>query len=416
MIRATNKYNKPSLAVKLFMVMALLVLFAACEKEATEEPIVDRCNPSQVRGELIETRYTMSVTPDQLQTILSQSGGAIPFGLVLDYTVDIYTLSYLTLDKDSVLSPVSGVLFIPRGLDTLDLLSTQHGTTFKRDQVGSVNAVYALDGMITAMNGYLVVSPDYLGLGVSLGLHPYLHAELSANPVVDIIRAARKYACQNDLILSDKLFLAGYSEGGYVTLATQKIMEKDYADEFHLTAVAPMAGPHDLLGTTLNLLTRHYYDNPAYLVYLVAAYNEIYGWDQLTYIFQEPYASAVPGLLTGDLSGAEINAQLTTDLDSLFNPVFKNSFLAGDEEVLEAALRNNSTLDWGPIAPVRLIHGTADSTVFYDNSVVAYESMLANGGLSVDLIPLFGANHETAAFPAYYFAIQWFDSLRATNE
>jgi len=407
--------RNPHLFVRTLIVISLLVGMLSCEKEATEEPEVELCNTEGSAGELLSATYTMTLTPEQLESILAQGGGAIPFGLVLEYSVDVYIVSYMTLNNESELTEVSGVMFIPQGIDTLDLLSAQHGTVFKRDQVGSVNPVYAIDGMITAMNGYMVVSPDYLGLGDSQGLHPYLQAELSANPVMDMIRAARIYACQNELILSDKLFLAGYSEGGYVTLASQKIMESDYSDEFQLTAVAPMAGPHDLLGMTQNLLARHSYNNPAYLVYLVAAYNEIYEWDRLADIFQEPYAAVIPGLLEGNLNGAEINAELTTDLDSLFNSEFKNSFLAGEESQLEAALVSNSPLDWGPIAPVRLIHGTADSTVFYENSVEAYESMRANGGVSVDLIPLFGLNHETAAFLAYYFAIQWFDSLRAAN-
>ena len=407
-------YRSTPRLLQYLLILVLVVLVVSCEKEAVEEPEIDPCNPEGVPGELLEATYFMSFTPEQVQSYLSAFGA--PIGLQVDYTVDIYQVAYQTLDKAGSLTNVSGAMFIPRGLDTLDLLSVQHGTIFKRDQVGSVNPLFALDGMITAMNGYLVVVPDYLGLGDSQVLHPYLHAELSANAVIDMIRAARIYACQNEVALTERLFLAGYSEGGYVTLVSQMIMETEYAEEFQLTAVAPMAGPHDLVGSTRNLLKRESYANPAYLVYLVGAYNDIYEWDQLADIFQEPYATNIPDLLDGSLNASEINARLTTDLDSLFKPEFRTSFLAGQEELIEGALRENSPLDWGPIAPVRLIHGTADSTVFYENSVTVYQSMISNGGLSVDLIPLFGADHGTAAFPAYYFAIQWFDSLRTSSQ
>ncbi|MCF6238757.1 MAG: prolyl oligopeptidase family serine peptidase [Candidatus Marinimicrobia bacterium] len=388
---------------------------SSCDKEANEEPVVDLCNTPDAPGELLEATSFFSYAPGDIETVLSMYGAPIGLDLNLNYTVDTYQISYNTLDINGELTGASGLMLIPRGLDTLDLLSIQHGTVFKREQVGSTHPYFSPDGLITAMNGYLVVAPDYLGLGDSQLLHPYLHAGLSANAVMDLIRAARIYACQNELIISDRLFMAGYSEGGYVTLATQKIMETEHATEFQLTGVAPMAGPHDLLGSTLELLNRSYCNNPAYLAYIVTAYDDIYGWDRLDDIFQQPYAQRIPDLFDGTRDGTQINANLTSNLDSLFVPEFKLSFYAGGEEQLEAALIDNSPLGWGPIAPVRLFHGTADSTVFFENSEVAYASMLANGGLSVDLVALAGADHGTAVFPAYYFAMQWFDSLRTAD-
>jgi pimeloyl-ACP methyl ester carboxylesterase len=354
----------------------------------------------------------MSFSPEEIQPYLGFVGA--PLGMELSYTVDIYKLSYQTVDKAGGVSRVSGVMFIPQGLETLDLLSVQHGTVFKRDEVGSVNPLYALDGLIVAMNGYLVAEADYLGLGESQELHPYLLAEAEANPVIDMIRAVRSYGLENELTLRDSLFLAGYSEGGYVTLATQKLMESEYSGEFALKAVAPMAGPYDLVGTTRNLLDRSSYDNPAYLAYVISAYNDFYGWNALPEIFREPYASRIPDLVDGEHSGSAVNDQLTRDLDSLLQPAFKTDFLAGESDLL-AALMENSLLEWAPQAPVRLIHGTADSTVFYANSEAAYESLRANGGQQVDLVPLSGADHASAAFTAYYLAIEWFDSLRTAS-
>jgi len=213
-------------------------------------------------------------------------------------------------------------------------------------------------------------------------------------------------------MLTDRLFLAGYSEGGFVTLATHKAMESEYSDEFQPTAVAPMAGPYDLLTSTRSILNRSRYNNPFYLALTIVSYNDIYGWDRLDEIFQEPYASRIPGLFDGSYGGGDINDSLTTYIDSLFTAEFKTSFLAGEETAIEAALTENSPLNWGPIAPVRLFHGTKDSTVYYDNSLTAYESMQSNGGLSVDLVSLLGADHGSAVLPAYYLAINWFDSLR----
>jgi hypothetical protein len=395
------------------VILSFVLLFGVSSCETDEEQ-VDLCNSDGAPGELISANYFASFTPEQVTTYLRLYGA--PLGLVPDYSVDVYQVAYKTLDKDNELTDASGVLFIPQGIDTLDLLSIQHGTVFKRDEVGSVNPLfYAFDGMIAAMSGYVVIEPDYLGLGSSPGLHPYLHAELSANAVIDGIRAARIYSCQNEVLLSGDLYLAGYSEGGFVTLATHKIIESEYPVEFQLMAVAPMAGPHDLLQTTRSIIDRKEYAIPAYLAYLVQAYDSIYEWGRLDEIFMEPYATRIPEVVNGSFGGSEINDTLTSIIDSLFVSEFKTSFLSGEETQITNALVENSPLDWGPVAPVRLFHGTNDSTVYYENSVTAYESMRANGGLSVELVPLSGADHGSAAFPAYYLALQWFDSLRTAN-
>jgi len=397
----------------LILMLSSLLLITACEKDGNEELDINSCNPVGLPGELLEANYTLTFNPAQIEPYLSAFGA--PAFLDLEYSVDAYSVSYMTLNKNEELTRVSGVMFIPRDIDTLDLISVQHGTVIKRDQVGSVTPWYSLDGLIVAMNGYLVIAPDYLGLGDSQILHPFLHAKLSANPVIDFIRATRVYACENEIILSDNLFLVGYSEGGFVSLATQKIIEAEYSDEIQLTGVAPMAGPHDLSWSTHDLLNRHTYNNPAYLAYIVVAYNDIYEWNRISEIFQEPYASLIPGLYDGNHEGSEINNQLTNAVDQLFLPEFRTSFLAGEEAQIESTLVENSALGWGPIAPVRLIHGTSDSTVLYENSVNAYNSLRDNGGVSVDLIALPGTDHESAAFLAYFLAIEWFDSLRTAQ-
>jgi len=389
------------------LILILLVAFIGCEKN---EP-VDDCNPPGVQGELVEATLILTITPDLVQGYLSQYGALSGFDL--QYSVDAYSISYTTLDKNGDLTPASGAMFIPRGLDSYDMVSVQHGTASKRDEVGSANPIYAFDALLYAMNGYMAVAPDYLGLGDSEMIHPYLNAQLSANAVMDMIRATRKYACTNDLVLSENLFLAGYSEGGYVTMAAHQIMETDHSEEFQLTGVAPMSGPYDLLNTTRNVLELETYSSPALLAFVMAAYNDVYEWNRLDDIFNEPYATLIPGIFDGSQSIGDANKQLPKHLDSLFQSTFTTSFLQGGEPVMQAVLEENTLLGWGPIAPVRLFHGTSDDIVAYENSAAAYASMRENGGLSVDLIPLLGATHTTGFLPSLLLSEAWFDSLRA---
>ena len=393
----------------LYLILCLSFLILSCDPENEED--LDLCNPAETAGEVIESKFLGSYGPDQVRYYLDLFGA--PPGLTPDYAVDAYKIVYKSRDLEGELVTASGVLFIPEELDTLSLLSIQHGTEFHRDQVGSVNALYAFDGLITAMAGYMVFEPDGLGLGESAGIHPYLHAELSANPVIDGIRAARHYACQEGISLDGNLFLAGYSEGGFVTMAAHKAIEEGLQAEFQLTAVAPMAGPYDLVGTTRSILNRQQYSNPGYIAYVAAAYNDIYGWDKLDEIFREPYASRIPAILNGEFSGDAINDSLTTYLDSLFRPTFRESFLVGEMSEFRTALQSNSLLNWGPVTPVRLYHGTHDSTVYFQNTLTAFDSLSAYGALDIGLVPLPGADHLSGAFPSYYLALNWFDSLKS---
>ncbi len=394
----------------LVLIMLSVTLYTGCENE--DDPVA--CNTVDEAGELVEATFQLSLTPAQVEPYLAPFGA--PLGFSLTHSADAYKIHYKTRDINGDLVLASGVMFLPQGVETLDLVSIQHGTALKRENTGSVNPFYAMDGIMFAMSGFMAVAPDYIGLGVSEEIHPYLHAELTANAVVDMLRAARIYACDNDLELNDELFLAGYSEGGYATMAAQKFIEADYSDEFQLTAVAPMSGPYDLLGSTRNFLSRDTYDIPAFLAYVVVAYDDIYGWNRLTDIFNEPYASMLPGLYDGSQSLSDVNDQFPTSLDSLFKADFTTAFLAEQEVAVQQALEENTLLDWGPVAPVRLYHGTADSTVSIDNTLNAYASLQANGGTSVELVTLLGADHTGGFIPSMILAEAWFDSIRMANQ
>ena len=397
-----------------FFIFSLMILSLAVYTGCVNNDDPLTCNTIGEAGELVEATFQMSLTPAQVEPYLSLFGA--PIGYTLTHSTDAYKIHYMTRDKNGDLTLASGVMFVPQGVETVDLVSVQHGTALKRENTGSVNPLYAMDGIMFSMSGFMAVAPDYIGLGISEDIHPYLHAELTTNAVVDMLRAARIYACENDIEISDNLFMAGYSEGGYATMAAHKLIEADYSDEFQLTAVAPMSGPYDLIGSTRALLSRDAFDIPAYLAYVVVAYDDIYGWNRLDDIFNEPYASMFPGLFDGSLELGDVNDELPTAIDALFKTDFITAFLAGREGAIQQALEENTLLEWGPVAPVRLYHGTADSTVSIENTLSAYASLQSNGGTSVELVSLLGADHTGGFIPSMILAEAWFDSIRTASQ
>src|SRR6185369_398821 len=97
--------------------------------------------------------------------------------------------------------------------------------------------------------------------------HPYLHAKTSASAVVDLLRAVKSYCAANSIPLSGKLFLAGYSEGGYATMAATREIQERFAAELPITASAPMAGPYDLSGTLVDILDSATYPSPGLIAF-----------------------------------------------------------------------------------------------------------------------------------------------------
>ncbi len=398
----TTPYIK---TVSFFLFLLVLTSCSDTNKNTTS------CGPETGRGHILSVFSYGTIPADHLQQQLND--WEIDIGMVPVNDVQVYKIVYETMDWTGAPRQASGALYIPdaetkRGFP---LLSSQHGTETKRDHVASVTPLIGFDALFSASTGYVACSPDYLGMGVSTDVfHPYIHASV-ADAVVDFIRAAKSFCCLNDIKLNEQLFLAGYSEGGYATMATHKTLEEQFPDEFTVTASAPMAGPYDVLGTAEEQLSKTTFPYPSYFGYVSMAYNTIYGWGRLNEIFRTPYAERLPDLFDGNHSSSEINATLTTEIDSLFQPQFLSDFKGSGETEVKAAFQENSLLDWTPKAPIHLYHGDADEAVPYANAVKAEQELKARGA-EIELITIPGASHSGGVLPSITGAKQWFDTLK----
>ena len=198
------------------------------------------------RGKLLSSNLLQSYTVSDLNTLLYDYG--LP--PTAQYAVKWYQVVYETIDPLGGRTTASGGLFLPQGVGkNLPLFSYSHGTTTLTNDVASIyNSGEYPVGLLFAATGYATVLPDYLGMGSSPGLHPYIHARSEATASVDMLRAARNYCARNNIGLNGQLFLAGYSQGGHAAMALHRELEQYHTNEFAITASAPMAGPYDMSG------------------------------------------------------------------------------------------------------------------------------------------------------------------------
>jgi len=383
--------------------------FQSCKKDENNEP-----SPPVIheRGDLIKTSSLGTFSPADIQQILDVAGAQVPFDL--GYSIEVFSVNYYTVDAADKQIVVSGAMFVPQGAGNLPLLSMQHGTETRRDLVAShapTKSVEGIIGLVTASMGYMTVVPDYPGFGVSNTMHPYMHTASLVPCVIDFMRACKTYSSENQIDLDAKVFLTGYSEGGYVTLAVQKAIEENYATEFSLTAVAPSSGPYDLKGMCDTIFQADNYSTPAYIGYFLTAYNEIYEWDELDDFFAAPYDAMMQGLFDGTQTWETIINQLPESLPELMNPTFAPAYLNGGQAGLKNALVENTLLDWTPQTPLHFFHGDADQIVPIQNAHTALERFTTIGANNIQLTTIPGGTHASAGPAAIVGTIEWFEGF-----
>jgi hypothetical protein len=333
------------------------------------------------------------------------------------YGVEVYQILYQTVNSRGNITQASGALVLPQNVKKdLPLLSYQHGTVLEKTEVASQGrGDELLVGMLLGSVGYATSMPDYLGLGASPGLHPYVHAKSTAVAVVDMLRASRAFCASKNQGLNNQLFLMGYSEGGYATMASHREIEQLHSAEFALTASAPMAGPHDISGTMLQIMIGDKtYNTPYYLPFTLFAYNEVYGFfNAANEILLEPYATQLPPLFDGYHSGSEINSLMPSVPSKIFRPDFLDAMRLNPDHPFYLALQDNDLYNWTPVAPMHMYHCHADVTVPYMNSQVALDSFHARGATHVQLLdPYPSGTHGTGALYCMLAAWQWFETLK----
>lgn len=172
---------------------------------------------------------------DRLNRILTSDTPAFA-GVTVAYTpartgVTLYRVTYPSVIPEQGNRPTmaSGLLAVPDGASgALPLVSYQHGTVYGKQQVPSFPDQSAETQLMIAQfagQGYLLVGADYFGLGLSEEPEGYLVKASHQQATRDMLTAGRAVLGGMG-IESSRLFLAGWSQGGFVTLALLEDLER----------------------------------------------------------------------------------------------------------------------------------------------------------------------------------------------
>jgi len=424
-------------------ILCVLCLLSACGNNAIADDVrlslasVPAAAPA--RGVLVAPpllQSTMSATPlpMQRQVNLSVTGRVLGRIGALDCDVSAYRIQYGSVGARGEAILASAALMVPGGRGAAcsgprPMLLYAHGTSTDRDfNIADLGEGRNAEGLIVATffvaRGYIVVAPDYAGLGAStLPYHPYLNADQSSRDMMDALAAARSALPTLAAAISDddRLYLTGYSQGAHVALATQRALQ---AAGMTVTAAAPMSGPY-ALASFLDAIYAGQVNSGAtvHMTLLMTSYQRAYGdvYARPAVAYDAAYVDGIETLLPSTQPRSALYAAGRLPHYALFSstpppgfaaqtpaaqpaaysaqfarafgarPLIANSYrlaylqdmsahpdAATARHPLRRAAHRNDLRGFRPTAPTLLCGGAGDPTVYWFNS-----QLLAGDGVTL---------------------------------
>jgi hypothetical protein len=371
------------------------VLLSACGGSGDDDaPAGLPVTPVNVagQGEFKDATLVKTVSITDIATAMAQ-GGAEAFVASPRYAVNAYRLTYLTLDGQGQQIRASALVTVPQKPGNLPspVLSYQHGTLQHEAEAPSYLSDQASPEVVLASLGYIVLSADYVGYGVSKGVnHPYLLSTPSAAVVMDLLTAARYWRQTRGVPDNQQLFLAGYSEGAYVTLAAQRALQAGAAPQRQeIVSTVVGDGPYDV-GLTLDALLS-----------LVRQQYPLIG-----NLLRPGFLKNLSDADRHNVRDAVLRQVQSSDSDVTFTPTFLDNYFADDRLAIE---QQSNVNNWLPQKPVFLFHGRDDLTVTYLNSsstLTLMQTLGAGNRVSLTDCQAQPAGHSECVLPYLHFMLE----------
>ncbi|MEU0029669.1 lipase [Streptomyces sp. NPDC006335] len=376
------------------------------------------------RGTLVSVEHLRTLAAREVAAELAgDEAGAWDTGAVR-YGLDTFRIVYRTVDPHGRPTTASGLLALPRsGERRLRTVSFTHGTELSKDDVASVStSVWDQAPALTyASAGFATVLPDYLGLGLGPGPHPWMDVPTETTAALDMLRASRAVVRAKGRELRREVLVTGFSQGASAALGLARSLQEGTDGWFGLRAVAPISGAYAFRDAELPALLSGQTEPKASVIYTaltLAAFNRLHHlYDTPSQVFQAPYDETIEGLLDGMHTGQEVVAGTPDSIDALLTPRGR-AMLAHPTGGLAAALRitDGVCADWTPRAPIRLYYADGDEQAVTANTARCDAALRARG-IHAPVIGLGtpdyeGSRHLGSQQAGTAAVVRWFGALR----
>ena len=288
-------------------------------------------------------------------------------------------LVFKTQDTKGELIDSSAVFY--KTINPIGLIIVHHGTIFSNNMAPTNVKNYDSIAKLFLDKNYSVLFPDYIGFGVSFttNYHPYLHKKSLSHNSYNLLL----YLYNSNLIHKDcKIISAGYSEGGYASLAFVELAQN------HGIMIDSINGaaPYNLFDTLYKGLQNPIYEFPEFIAYIIYSYEKIYKLDGLVNsLFKGGYPKITHRVFKHRFP-FEIMHRIYPKEVVKFLDI---EFLLGDSEIIQifiSKLKENSINKFVPKSNTILFSSRYDEIVDVTVTLDTFKMMKENNALSVNLI------------------------------
>ncbi|GGF07597.1 Por secretion system C-terminal sorting domain-containing protein [Chishuiella changwenlii] len=384
----------------------------------------------QKPGDVINYSSKLDLTPAGVINLIDSNLGKNVDNKTIQYLKNFkvglkaYKIEYYTTNPKKEIIKATGLLMYPNKNHRLSTVVSTHPTTDHRNNVPSnlsgMHGIGFLVELSFALNGYIVMAPDYIGMGDGDGQHPYVHNDTEASATLDFIKAANKVINQiGGINRYNEYFLTGYSQGGHASMATLRRAQE--TNEIRFKHMYTGSGPYDLSYSTLQLgvIDKQTYPASAFTASLIyscklTGYN-VYDKSP-DEIIAPKYQEAFKKNIVEDGGGLDWGPKAWREL---YKNSFVNDIIRNSNHTLRRCLRANDNYNWHNKTPSTFGYSTEDLVVHINSTRKAkssqrsYYSIFNLNRYKINDFHWGRFNHGAAIIPYVIASNFKFNTLRA---
>lgn len=335
---------------------------------------------AQQAGDLVSAEQKLDLTPQGVINFIANNLGeqnAPDFVSYLNsFNIGLkgYKITYYTKNEKNVLVKATGLLMYPNVGFKLSTVVSDHGTTDSRHNVpsnfkGALTAGFVVE-LSYVLNGYILMAPDYVGMGTGEGTHPYVDYATEAGATIDFITAANKALAQLNVKRYDEYFLAGYSQGAHAAMSTLKRLSISNPNNIQFKYAYMGDGPYDFSGVTLQkgVLEKDIYPFTAFLANVLHSCNTT-GYQTyntgISEVISAEYLDRYNYHVVQDNGGLLWGPVIWR---KLFTTSFVNDVTNNPNNKLRLCMKPKDVYDWYNKTPMTLGHSTVDLAIPPENT------------------------------------------------
>ncbi len=379
----------------LSILLAVLFLFGiqSCKKKLAELEYKER-------GTLIEYSNKGHIPQDQIAGKISEYNVQD----MVQNGVTYYSITYRTIYEGKQINS-RGLLLLPDNIDSAYLIAYHHGTHIPINLSAFYQSKFETpsnyngetDNFLETRNialawasaGFVVFLPDYIGFGMTMEKeHPYLAYNELFKCNIDGFLAVKQFLLEQGIPYDNRIFLAGWSQGGGACLSSHKFIQEQYASDFTVVASSGLAGPYNFKGFVDSILVNKDEE-------LIT--NNIFSWGLYSLNKFNPELKRPTDQLYSYPVYDQYSAIFTPSKipSETFRQYFLQHIIDGSDVTMNQVIeRNTFSSGWTPVGKVFLHHGDSDQIVYYFNSVDALNGLGAAGG-DITLYTYLGGTHTS---------------------